>query len=112
MTASRTKALWVNLGLAAAIAIILVVAFAIGSGRIVATDAESFAGTDGQATEVVTGIDPDFEPLLAPLFEVESSEVESGLFALQAGIGGAVLGYAIGALATRRRYEQDTRPSE
>lgn len=103
--------MWVNLGLLAAIAILLVTVFAIGSGRV-APGSESFAGADGQAIEVATGIDPTFEPLLVPLFEVESSEVESGLFALQAGVGGAVLGYAIGALATRRRYEQNARDSE
>lgn len=102
----------VNLGLVAAIAAVLAVVFGVGSGRIADPGAEPFAGSDGRATELAKAIDPTFEPALDPLFEVESGEVESGLFALQAGIGGTVLGYAIGALSTRRRYERKARSAE
>ena len=36
------------------------------------------------------------------MFSPGSSEVESGLFALQAALGGGVLGYALGRLRSRR----------
>ena len=60
----------------------------------------SFTGTDGQAAEAIeaTGYQPWWESVLAP----SSSEVESGLFALQAALGGGALGYVLGRLRGRR----------
>lgn len=60
-----------------------------------------FAGTDSAATETVegSGYRPWFEFRLLP----ESTELESGIFALQAGLGFGVLGYALGVLNERRR---------
>ena len=45
------------------------------------------------------GHEPWFQPLLPPA----GGEIESGLFALQAGLGGVVLGYTFGVLRERRR---------
>ncbi len=63
-----------------------------------------YAGADSRATEVVeeTGYAPWFDSVFSP----SSSEVESGLFALQAGLGGAVLGYVVGRLRGRRSAER------
>ncbi len=91
----------VNILLIIALVAIFVVSFSLG-GKY--TDPEErFPGSDGAATEQIEEIDPDFEPWFAPFFEPESSEVESGLFALQAGLGGVVLGFAFGALWGRGR---------
>ena len=38
-----------------------------------------------------------------PLFRPGSPELESGLFALQAGLGGILLGFVLGRLTARRR---------
>lgn len=55
-----------------------------------------FGGADGQAEEVITAIDPDVEPWFAPLWEPPGGETESLLFALQAALGGGIVGYVIG----------------
>jgi cobalt/nickel transport protein len=68
-----------------------------------------FAGADGVAVE---RIDEDgYEPWFAPLFE-PSAETASGLFALQAAVGGGVLGYVLGVARTRRRGAPPPAPSD
>lgn len=62
---------------------------------------EAFAGTDSVVTEVLK--DRGVEPWFTPLFEPDSGEVESGLFALQAALGACVLGFALGNLYGRSK---------
>ena len=65
-----------------------------------------YAGTDSQATELIQSSDPGYQPWFSSLFAPSSKEVESGLFALQAALGGGVLGYALGRLRGRRNAEK------
>jgi cobalt/nickel transport protein len=66
---------------------------------VIGSDTE-FAGADGVAVERID--ESDYRPWFAPLFE-PAAETASGLFALQAAIGGGVLGYVFGVARTRRR---------
>ena len=88
-------------------AVLLALAAVIAVGSLLygySQDAEAeFGGADGQAEEVITEIHETYEPWYSPLVGELPGEVESGLFALQAGVGGIVLGSAIGWYAGRHR---------
>jgi cobalt/nickel transport protein len=85
--------------------IIALVAIALVLGRGADTDEKAFVGTDSRATSLVEQNHPHYVAWFQPLFRPQSPEVESGLFALQAALGGAAVGYAVAALRGRRRLE-------
>lgn len=62
-----------------------------------------YAGSDNQGQAQIEASHPNYVPWFSPLYEPPSGEVASGLFAAQAAIGGAVLGYYFGVARTRRR---------
>lgn len=97
----------INTVLAVAMVAIFVVSFAIGGSAKVNTEnpEERFGGTDDKATSAIQEIDPNYKPWFEHFFEPASGEVESGLFAMQAAIGGVILGFAIGGYWGRRKAE-------
>lgn len=62
---------------------------------VITNDAE-FGGADGEAEEMITVIDPNYEPWFSSLMEPASGEIESLLFASQAALGAAIIAYYIG----------------
>ncbi len=88
----------------ALIVLVLAAALYLG-GRAVAGEDEAFAGSDATATAQLEeeGHEPWFTPLMPPA----GGEIESGLFALQAGLGGIVLGYVFGRLRGRGAREDE-----
>jgi len=61
-----------------------------------------FGGADGQAEEVITQINPDYQPWFSSVWEPPSGEIESLLFALQAALGAGFIGYYIGYVRGRK----------
>ena len=70
----------------------------LGKGK-----AEPFSGSDSLATQSIASDHPEYKPWFHSLYSPPSSEVESGLFAVQASLGAAFLGYYLGVARTRRR---------
>lgn len=93
-----------TIALVVALVVVSGASFVIGGRQ---TDpAERFLGTDSAATAQIQTYHPDYRQWVEPFFQPASGEVESGLFALQAALGGGVLGFAIGGLWGRRRAER------
>lgn len=61
-----------------------------------------FAGADSIAESAITEVQPEYEPWFQPLWEPPGGETESLLFALQAGLGGGVIGYFFGVKRAQR----------
>jgi cobalt/nickel transport protein len=91
---TRRRVTTVLLVLAVVAAVALPLVRGAGSGPT------PYAGTDAQAAAMVER--GGYEPWVAPLLAPGSPEVESGLFAAQAALGGVVLGYVLGRLHPRR----------
>ncbi len=55
-----------------------------------------FGGADGQAEEIITVVNPDYEPWAENPISPPGGETESMLFALQAAFGALIIGYGFG----------------
>lgn len=77
------------------VGVILLAVLGLVIGNILIPGSE-FGGADGQAEEVIASIDPNVEPWFSPIWEPPGGETESLLFALQAALGGGIVGYVIG----------------
>ncbi|MBB0995441.1 energy-coupling factor ABC transporter substrate-binding protein [Dietzia sp. SLG510A3-3B2-2] len=102
MRGAKHLSVWVLVGLVAAACAIAVVSLVYGAGA-----GGEFEGADGQAEGTISEVSPGYEPWFEPLLPELPGEVESGVFALQAGIGGGIVGYGLGVLRTRNRQQRD-----
>lgn len=72
-----------------------------------------FGGADGKAQEAIEEINPQYKPWFNPLISIESGEVQSMLFVLQAATGAGVIGYVIGLYKGRsERQKQENENSD
>jgi cobalt/nickel transport protein len=77
------------------ILLILIVVF-IGVIPILTMKNAEFEGADGQAEEIITELNTNYEPWFNSIWEPPSGEVESLLFSLQAALGAGFIGFFIG----------------
>lgn len=61
-----------------------------------------FEGADGQAGDLITEINADYEPWFESLWTPPSGEVESFLFSMQAALGAGFIGYYI----AKKKYDK------
>jgi cobalt/nickel transport protein len=87
-------------------ALLVLAVVALFAAPLLIDGGSDYAGTDSQATELVEESDPGYQPWFESVFTPSSKEVESGLFALQAALGGGALGYVLGRLRGRRAAEK------
>jgi cobalt/nickel transport protein len=99
-TSTKQRGLLKNLLLILAIIVLSV------APLFIAKDAD-FEGADGQAEELILEINEGYEPWFSPLFEPQSGEIESLLFALQASSGAAVIFYVLGYMKGAKKKESD-----
>jgi cobalt/nickel transport protein len=57
---------------------------------------EPFTGVDSQAETLITTLHPEYKRWVTPWWEPPSAEIESLLWAVEAGLGSGLLGYYIG----------------
>lgn len=93
---------WVTIGLLVALVALFVIPMLVAPAP--PDGEEGFGGTDSAATQIVE--ETGYEPWAEPVLDLGSGELESGLFALQAGVGGLILGVVLGRLSARRRTEE------
>lgn len=79
---------------------IFVVSLILG-GQKPAKEGEGFAGTDDAAAQAAEAAGA--KQWIKPIFEPNSGEVESGLFALQAALGAGIVGFALGRMSGRKK---------
>lgn len=71
-------------------------------------EVEIFGGSDDKAKEMISQINPDYQPWFSPLIEPASGEIASMLFALQAAIGAGFIGYYLGVSRAREMAKKGT----
>lgn len=89
--------------------ILLLIVIILGVGPLFIQKGAEFGGSDGQAEAAVGKIAPDYKPWFHTLWKPPSGEIESLLFALQAGIGAGVIGYFIGFMRGKNKQVDDGR---
>lgn len=89
------------------VVIIILVCVLIAVIPLIFIKNSEFSGADGAAEEIITEINPNYEPWADSVLTPPGGETESLLFALQAAIGAGFIGFAIGTLRERSKHKKD-----
>ena len=86
--------------------ILLILVILLAAVPLLLNKEGAFSGADDQAVDMIKDIRPGYEPWFKNIWEPPSSEVESFLFAVQAGIGAGFIGYFFGFYQGKRKASQ------
>ena len=75
---------------------------------LVINKSAEFGGADGAAGDVITDINPDYQPWFESIWSPPSGEIESLLFALQAVIGSSIIFFIIGYFKGKHDAKKET----
>lgn len=95
---------WVTPVLIILLIALFVMSMIVGT-RHTSSNGEGFGGTDDAAAEAAEKAGA--KKWIKPVFEPNSGEVESGLFALQAALGAGIAGFALGRMSGRRKGREE-----
>ena len=76
--------------------ILLILVVLLAAVPLIINSTGKFTGADDQFVDMVKDIRPSYKPWFNNIWEPPSAEVESFLFAVQAGIGAGFIGYFFG----------------
>ncbi|KXG75432.1 energy-coupling factor ABC transporter substrate-binding protein [Thermotalea metallivorans] len=88
--------------------ILLFLAVMISIAPLIMNPKAEYGGADGAAEEMITQIRPDYQPWFSSIWEPPSGEIESLLFALQAGLGAGIIGYYMGYSRGKKNHAKVT----
>jgi cobalt/nickel transport protein len=74
-------------------------------GPLLVLQGKEFSATDSNNTVAIQEIQPDYKPWFEPVIKDSGSEVQTFLFAVQAGMGAGILGYVLGLYRGRSQQQ-------
>jgi cobalt/nickel transport protein len=85
--------------------VLVVLIIILASVSLLVNSGAEFSGADGKAEEIISQVNPGYEPWFDPIWEPPSGEIESLLFALQAALGSGFICFFFGYGIGRKRAE-------
>lgn len=76
-------------------------------GPLLVLQGKEFGATDSNFTAAIEKDHPDYKPWFKPVIKDSGTEVQTFLFAAQAGVGAGVLGYILGLYRGRSQKKKD-----
>ena len=98
------KSKWVTPVIIVLLVALFIISMVFGAKKT-SSDEEGFGGTDDAAAEAAE--QAGAKKWIEPIFQPNSGEVESGLFALQAALGAGIAGYALGRMSGRKKGREE-----
>jgi cobalt/nickel transport protein len=83
---------------------------ALSLGPLLMLQGQKFGATDGNNTNAIQEIRPDYKPWFKPVIKDSGPEVQTFLFAAQAGIGAGITGYILGLYQGRAKRRGEDEP--
>ncbi len=81
-------------------------------GPLLLLQGKEFGATDGNFTAAIEEDHPDYRPWSEPVIKDSGPEVQTFLFAAQAGIGAGAMGYILGLYKGRAEEREKGKKSE